>query len=158
MEDPSYNQTLTSHSMEITSRIVWVSEPTSRGTYGILSMCLSTMFICVWNTLHMDVPTKRLSFFQSVIQGAYWIVVASLCPEVLLYNAFCQFARARYLQKLMSSNATNTSLTLRQRTANGSAREAQPMNVEVGPVKYDVPLFTYLTHYNCVGIGGFQLY
>ena len=80
----------------------WVSEPATRGTYGILSLCLSTMLISVWSALHLDIPTKRLSSWKKIGRSLYWIMMGLLCPEIILYNAICQLWWARRLAKLMS--------------------------------------------------------
>ena len=34
----------------------WVSAPSGRGTWGILGSCLSTLGLCVWKSLHLNVP------------------------------------------------------------------------------------------------------
>ncbi|KLO05558.1 hypothetical protein SCHPADRAFT_814071, partial [Schizopora paradoxa] len=81
----------------------WVSEPTTRGTYGILSLCLSTMLISVWSALHLDVPTKRPSLWQKAGRNSCWILMGLLCPEVILYHAICQLWLARRLVRLMST-------------------------------------------------------
>lgn len=80
----------------------WVSEPATRGTYGILSLCLSTMLISVWSALHLDIPTKRLSSWKKIDHNLYWIMMGLLCPEIILYNAICQLWWAHRLLKLMS--------------------------------------------------------
>ncbi|KAF1355436.1 hypothetical protein BDV97DRAFT_345548 [Delphinella strobiligena] len=35
---------------------VWHPEPDYRGTFGILSLCLTTMFLCIWTAVHLNIP------------------------------------------------------------------------------------------------------
>ncbi|KDQ06935.1 hypothetical protein BOTBODRAFT_82753, partial [Botryobasidium botryosum FD-172 SS1] len=81
---------------------VWVPQPTFRGTFGIFSLCLSTMVICVWSTIHMDIPTERRSMTQSTIHGVSWMLSALFCPELLLFIAFNQRMSARGILKQAS--------------------------------------------------------
>ncbi|KAI3611655.1 hypothetical protein WG66_007704, partial [Moniliophthora roreri] len=81
---------------------LWMPEPTFRGTFGIFSLCLSTLVICVWSAIHMDIPTKRSSMLRSFISGVAWMVSALFCPEVLLFIAFNQRMNARAIVKQAS--------------------------------------------------------
>jgi len=49
--------------MNATTIVGWVPEPEGRGTVGLLWTCLSTLFICVWASLHLNVPPRGKSRF-----------------------------------------------------------------------------------------------
>jgi hypothetical protein len=34
----------------------WVSSPGERGTYNILSDCILTLVLCVWTSVHLNIP------------------------------------------------------------------------------------------------------
>lgn len=36
----------------------WAREPGTRGTWGILSSCVLTLFLCVYTAVHPNVPPK----------------------------------------------------------------------------------------------------
>jgi hypothetical protein len=67
---------------------LWVQEPTVRGTFGILTFCLSTLIICAWSALHFDIPKRRHRRRDHLAFGVMWMVVAVLCPEGLLAAAY----------------------------------------------------------------------
>ena len=85
------------------------------------------MLICVWNALHLDVPTNRLSFWRNIGRNIYWIMLGLLCPEVILYNAFCQLWWAYRLRKLMS-DARGQKVRRGANSPGGSASEAEPIH------------------------------
>ncbi|KLO06919.1 hypothetical protein SCHPADRAFT_672800, partial [Schizopora paradoxa] len=48
-------------------RAAWVANPTYRGTFEIITLCLSTTIICIWSSIHKDIPAaKPLPEEQSV--------------------------------------------------------------------------------------------
>ncbi|EIN12163.1 hypothetical protein PUNSTDRAFT_130431 [Punctularia strigosozonata HHB-11173 SS5] len=75
--------------------ILWVSEPNFRGTFGIFSLCFSTLLISVWSAVHMDIPTYRPSIYRSFATSFLWMAAALFCPELLMFIAFNQRSNAR---------------------------------------------------------------
>jgi hypothetical protein len=69
---------------------LWKAEPTQRGTFGILSFCLSTLIICVWSALHFDIPTTRHTLTHRIFIHVFWMAVALIAPEALLCAAIDQ--------------------------------------------------------------------
>ena len=82
MENPGINTTTPSY-----PSYHWVGEPNQRGTFGIISLCFSTLIICVWSTLHFNVPIRRYTDTRRFFLHAFWMFIALLAPEVLLYLA-----------------------------------------------------------------------
>lgn len=64
---------------------------TTRATFDILSTCLSTLLICVWSTVHIDIPPRKQGALQSLFQRLRWMVIGVFVPEWLLYIAVSQF-------------------------------------------------------------------
>lgn len=81
------------------SPYLWVEGPTQRNTFGIFSFCFSTMIICMWNTLHFDIPTTRHSRPYRFFLRVSWMLVALLAPEALLCAAIHQRIDAATLAK-----------------------------------------------------------
>ena len=69
---------------------LWVEGPKQRNTFGILSFCFSTMIICIWSTLHFDIPITRHSRPYRSLLRVSWMLPALLAPEALLFAAIHQ--------------------------------------------------------------------
>ena len=57
----------------------WHADPTFRGTWGLISTCLGTLFICVWKAVHMDVPLRASPW--AFVDKLGWLFVGVLAPE-----------------------------------------------------------------------------
>lgn len=80
----------------LNATVAWQPAPPYRSTSNILISCLSTLFICVWSALHVDIATGRPTWsrYQSKLG---WVFVALFCPELLFWIAFEQFQMALLL-------------------------------------------------------------
>ena len=76
------------------STISWKSDPDYRGTFSILTTCLSTLFICVWSAVHDDVP-KGKRRIDVLLRRIGWLVLGLIAPEVLLYISYHQYTVAK---------------------------------------------------------------
>ena len=66
----------------------------SRTRYDIFSTCFSTVVICVWSALHMNIPTRdRRSMKTRLVKGG-WVALGLLMPDLLLLIAVCELASA----------------------------------------------------------------
>jgi len=92
MENPAINATTPSDPPH-----PWVPEPKQRGTFGIISLCLSTMIICIWSTIHFNVPIKRYTATRRFFLQVFWMLIALLVPEILLYLAMYESINAGIL-------------------------------------------------------------
>ncbi|PNS16453.1 hypothetical protein CAC42_187 [Sphaceloma murrayae] len=72
----------------------WISQPESRGTMDILWACSSTLFICVWVMLHLNIPARDDSFLIVVVRKLKWFVMSMLAPELVMLFAGGQWAAA----------------------------------------------------------------
>ena len=76
---------------------LWVPGSHVRGTWDILSTCLSTIVICMCSAFHTDIPqtrpeNRRLLF--AMLQLGRWAILFLLLPEILPSIAFEQLQRA----------------------------------------------------------------
>lgn len=72
----------------------WVAEPKGRGTLSILRICVSTLFLCVWNAMHLNIRIN----ISGVRRGFYKIklvLLAMFFPEVMLLAALIDHREAR---------------------------------------------------------------
>ena len=94
MENPANNSTAPSN-----PPYNWEAEPKRRGTFGIISLCFSTMIICVWSTLHFNIPIRRYTVARRFFLQVSWMIIALLAPEFLLYLAINERIMASVLLK-----------------------------------------------------------
>ncbi|PMD12836.1 hypothetical protein NA56DRAFT_453094 [Hyaloscypha hepaticicola] len=60
----------------------WHPEPTFRGTYSILSTCIVTLGLCVWTSLHLNIPAYGKAS-QQWRKKLVWLVVGLFAPELV---------------------------------------------------------------------------
>ena len=94
MEAPATNTTTPGNPPRL-----WVPEIKQRGTFGIISLCFSTLIICTWNNLHFNIPTKRYSAIRRLLLHVSWTLIAFLTPELLLFLAINERISADTLLK-----------------------------------------------------------
>ncbi|KLO14047.1 hypothetical protein SCHPADRAFT_967008 [Schizopora paradoxa] len=71
----------------------WVADPSCRGTFNIALLCLSTTLICIWSSVHRDIPFESLSTFRSLRRDTPLVLVALFAPELIFVNSYLQFAQ-----------------------------------------------------------------
>lgn len=74
----------------------WRPEPDTRGTFSILSICLSTLVIALWNAVHVDI-LRHPSSSQHTLIKLRTFVGALLAPGGLLLLAILQRSTAKKL-------------------------------------------------------------
>jgi len=117
---------------------LWVEEPKRRGTFGILSLCFSTLVICVWSTLHFDIPTIRHSRTRRCFLQIRWTVFALFAPEALLYSAILERIGAEALVKAAEEHFQDRKPGMFTRAYNYIFRRAKAKSEDVS-TKSNVP-------------------
>ena len=81
-------------------RALWRDGPDTRGTFDIITLCLSTIFISVWSAYHPHLPGK-LAHERSRIKDAIYMLHlflgALLIPEGLPIRALLDLVETRKL-------------------------------------------------------------
>lgn len=73
----------------------WVDQPNQRGTMDIVWSCLSTLFICLWTMLHLNLPAPDDGRWAILWRKARWLLLGVLAPELPMLFAFAQWASAK---------------------------------------------------------------
>jgi hypothetical protein len=73
----------------------WQSAQNERGTIDILWSCASTLFICVWVMMHLNIPSRRDRKWTIYLRKAKWLVLGVLAPELVMLFASGQWASAK---------------------------------------------------------------
>jgi hypothetical protein len=58
----------------------WRPEPLQRGTWSILSSCIITMTLCVWTSVHLNIPEHGKAHLQKYWKVC-WLLIALFAPE-----------------------------------------------------------------------------
>jgi hypothetical protein len=82
--------------------------PNTRGTLAILFSCSTTLALCVWTGVHLNVEGDSRKRLIQFIPGRkiIWAVIALLAPDIVLTIALHQFLTARqYLNIVNTKNS-----------------------------------------------------
>ncbi|KAI9677754.1 MAG: hypothetical protein M1829_002526 [Trizodia sp. TS-e1964] len=90
----------------------WVSTPNGRGTISIIYSSLSTIWLCTWTSLCLNIPARRTRGWRSIVYKFRWQLFAVFFPEVLVALTAEQWASAH--QSVAAFHALgNTEWTIR---------------------------------------------
>lgn len=73
----------------------WVGSPNERGTLDIVWSCVSTLVICLWSMLHLNIPSPKDTYWTIFWRKSRWLVLGILAPEVPMLFACGQWASAK---------------------------------------------------------------
>ncbi|KUJ13030.1 uncharacterized protein LY89DRAFT_673130 [Mollisia scopiformis] len=78
----------------------WVPEPTTRGTFSLVSSCVITLSLCVWSCVHLNLPEHN-GERKHIWRKIGWVVVGSLVPEIVVFTAWYQRHEAKKMLYFM---------------------------------------------------------
>lgn len=73
----------------------WASSPDYRGSTDILWSCILTLVACIYNAIHLNIPSKHEGLWRSTLHKFQWVAISLFAPELVLFTAFTQFLEAR---------------------------------------------------------------
>ncbi|KAK3986120.1 hypothetical protein QBC44DRAFT_248817 [Cladorrhinum sp. PSN332] len=79
--------------------VVWQREPDSRGTFTLLITSIITLVLCVWTSIHLNLPDPRESKWTGFRRRLKWITIGLFIPELLVSTAIEQYRLARRISK-----------------------------------------------------------
>ena len=81
----------------------WQAGADSRGTWAIVSSCLSTIFACTWSIQHLNVPGKPTldGKWARIFRSCKWMVINILFPEFIVLQAAFELFMAIQALRLM---------------------------------------------------------
>ncbi|OBT55914.1 hypothetical protein VE04_03701 [Pseudogymnoascus sp. 24MN13] len=96
--------TSTSNSTNATSeRLGWTETPNTRGSIDILYTCLSTIFLCSWTVLHLNIPSCSDTSKKIFLRKLKWMGIAILVPEFVTALAFNQWMQAWAIKRRLKT-------------------------------------------------------
>ena len=72
----------------------WVYQPNQRRTLDIIWTCVTTLAVCCWVMLHLNVPANSDTLWTITLRKARWFMLALLAPELVMLFACGQWASA----------------------------------------------------------------
>ena len=81
----------------------YVPDPDGRGTLSIFFSCLLTLSLCVWSSVHLNLPKHDESDFEYSWRYFKWSLLGIFGPELVIWAAWRQFISARALTKSIRS-------------------------------------------------------
>ncbi|KAI0506364.1 hypothetical protein F5B22DRAFT_623967 [Xylaria bambusicola] len=76
----------------------WSTTSPIRSTAGILWTAVTTLSLCVYTVIHVNVPLRSETRWKFYRRKAWWVLAAILAPEYALWAAFEQWDSARLLR------------------------------------------------------------
>ncbi|KAH0548601.1 hypothetical protein GP486_007855, partial [Trichoglossum hirsutum] len=94
----------------------WVDDPSGRGTWNLLYSCTFTILLCVWTSIHLNVPPPDERVGKAWLRKVKWLFIALLAPEFVVYVAFEQWMVAFDLLKKLNKLSKESSDKLSEQT------------------------------------------
>ena len=87
--------------------VSWQSSPNVRGTWDLLISCTFTLVICVYTTVHLNLPGDKPTCWRCRLRWHLrkpgWVAVGIFAPEIVVYTAWRQWVSAQALTKKMKN-------------------------------------------------------
>ncbi|OBT39997.1 hypothetical protein VE00_09425 [Pseudogymnoascus sp. WSF 3629] len=81
----------------------WTQTPNTRGSIDILYTCLSTIFLCSWTVLHLNIPSCSDTSKKIFLRKLKWMGVAIMVPEFVTALAFNQWMQAWAIKRRLKT-------------------------------------------------------
>src|SRR5271156_222780 len=95
--------TLSAHSLPIAIDVsiptLFVPDPSGRRTIGLVTSCLTTLALCVWTAIHMNISPTKTSSSKRFWVKLSWASLSIIAPEITLLRAIMQYETAAALRK-----------------------------------------------------------
>ncbi|KAL2828471.1 hypothetical protein BDW59DRAFT_159677 [Aspergillus cavernicola] len=75
-----------------TTLVGWTLEPSGRGTLGLLTTCLSTIFLCTWVVIH---PRVYQSEIHTTLHKLALLAKTLLAPKFIAVEGLQEWAQCR---------------------------------------------------------------
>ncbi|KAK4188088.1 hypothetical protein QBC35DRAFT_550636 [Podospora australis] len=75
--------------------VSWNAEPSTRGTFSLLSSSFFTLLLCVYSAVHLNLPGQKKDDWSLLKRRLKWIIVGLFFPEYLVITAATQWKRAK---------------------------------------------------------------
>ena len=88
----------------------WRGDPNGRGTMTLLISCLATLSLCVYSSIHLNVPRYGERRVKYWLRFGRWLLTGIFAPELVVFTAWRQYSSARVLQQKIVGNLKNVAI------------------------------------------------
>lgn len=88
-------QEMSNTTVEIVTPQGWINSPPGRGTIDIIYSCLSTIFLCIWSVLCVNINPLEESSVLRILRKCKIALLCIIGPDFLLYLSIGQWESAR---------------------------------------------------------------
>lgn len=132
----------------------WVSTPNTRGTIDILYGSLTTIYLCTWTSLCLNIPQSGTRRWRLALYKFRWQLFAIFFPEVLVATAAEQWLSARQSVREFAAMGIDEWTTRHGFFADmGGIKVAPP---DIGPFPVDAQQLAYLVKHKYLPITAHQ--
>jgi hypothetical protein len=85
----------------------FVHDPRGRGTTSLVVSSITTLILCVWSGLHLNVPPCNELKRRRMVRQCCWIIVGIYAPELVVFTAWRQWSSARLLGNIVKEVDAN---------------------------------------------------
>ena len=71
-----------------TSERVWHENVTTRGTWAIYQSCIITIGLCVWQSIHLNIPPPHEAWYKQTMRKVGFALTALIAPELVAFIAW----------------------------------------------------------------------
>jgi hypothetical protein len=71
-----------------TSERLWHPNATTRGTWAIYQSCIITIGLCVWQSIHLNIPPPHEAWYKQTMRKAGFALTALIAPELVAFIAW----------------------------------------------------------------------
>jgi hypothetical protein len=90
----------------------WRESPNQRGTLNILSICIITLLLCAYTSLHLDIPRYgKAGWVHQIWRRLLWVCVGLAAPEFVSLPG-CKATPPRKEKKRKKRKRKTTTLVL----------------------------------------------
>jgi len=160
---PNINKCLPPSELSIMVKLVkFVSQSGGRGTIPLIHGCLSTIVLCTWNALHLDLPADCESNWTKILRKAKWMILAIIAPEAISVLALREWFETGWILDRIRALESHP---ISYNQQDDKKDVASVNSIDVAPSERDLETATYgltgcswkRTHAYYVNMGGFVL-
>jgi hypothetical protein len=105
----------------------WMPSSGTRGTADILYSSVLTIFLCVWTSIHMNIPGPDDRPFRRLQRKFKWTLLGLFAPEIVLFSAWGQYLKAKDLAQYLNKQRCE-----HESTQERSVHTLEPFNLMYG--------------------------
>jgi len=114
----------------------FVSQSGGRGTLPVIHGCLSTIVLCTWNALHLNLPADNEPSRTKFLRKAKWMMIAILAPEAISILALREWSDTNMILKKIRGLESRAPISYQQE----QIKVARPFDTDKDAVRRSIDI------------------